>query len=156
MTKETAMHVKNRNFCTEETVLTIAFLQYIKAACSAYTLHNSSVIWLFRYWLAGPIEETFKSRVAHPTKATKLKESCSTSFSAIVEYLLKRFVTDGHIAVFDANIQNFKKGSLDTTDYAEQIWMKTLRERSAYSQEFLKSVLVEGVHRQICRTICQW
>lgn len=44
---------------------------------------------------------------------------------------------------------------MTATDYKHQLWMKTLRCRSVYTDNMVKSFFVEGVNKSICRTLRQ-
>lgn len=88
-------------------------------------------------------------------ETAKSKEGYLTLFSVIGNYLLKLFVTDDNVATVDADIRNLNQGSLTVIDYAQQLWMKTLRHGSVYNVKILKGLSVKGVHRSICGTLRQ-
>lgn len=106
--------------------------------------------------LTGDIEAVIKARIALPTEAAKSKKGCFTSFSAIVNYLVKRFPTNDNLATADTDIRNFKQSRLTKTDYSQQLWTKMLRFGFVYDEKVLKTLFVEGVHCLVCRTLCQW
>lgn len=83
------------------------------------------------------------------TETAKSKEGRLTSFYAIVNYLLKQFATEDNIATVEADIWDFRQGSLTATGYAQQLWKKTLTCGSIYNEKILKGLFVEGVHRSI-------
>lgn len=61
-------------------------------------------MWLFKHYLAVPIELVIKAHVVLPAETAKTQERCLTSYSAIVNSLLKRYATDDNIVAFDADI----------------------------------------------------
>lgn len=64
----------------------------------------SAVMWLLKQYLSGPVEAVSKARVGLPSETSKSKKGCLTSFSAIVNYVLKLFATEGNIAPVDEDI----------------------------------------------------
>lgn len=111
--------MKDQTSSGKDSLLVITSLQKFKAACDASNIHKGANMWLFKHYLAGPVEAVTKGRVALRTETAKSKERYLTLFSAIFSYLHKRFAKDDTITTFDTDIQNFKQDSLTATYFAE-------------------------------------
>lgn len=107
-----------------------SILQDFKAACDACDIRGKAAMLLFKNYLASSVEAVMNAPVELPTKTAKSKEGCLASFLAIVNNLLKHFATDDDNASVDANIRNFKQGSLTATKFSQQQWTKPLRRHS--------------------------
>lgn len=57
----------------------------------------------FNHYLTSPLEAAIKAGVELSAKAAKSKEGGLESFSAMVNYLIKRFATDDDITTVDAD-----------------------------------------------------
>lgn len=132
-TKKTAVQMRDRTFSGKDAVWTVVLLQDLKAAREACKIHEGTATWLFRPCLSGRVEALVKTRMALQTKTARSEEWCLASFSTMLNYLLKQFVTDENTAPVDTDIRNFKIGSLTSTEYSPQLWNMTLRCSSIYN-----------------------
>lgn len=113
-------------------------------------------MWLFKHYLSGPIEFVIKAGVAIPTETAKAHARRLTSYSTIVNYLLIRYRVHNNIVTIDTDIRTFKHKHMTVMDYAQQLWTKTHRCRSRFTENMLNGLFVEVNNRSICRTISQW
>lgn len=125
--EKTAAQMNDRTLSEKDFVSIIAFLQDFKTARNAYNIHENTAKRLFKHYLSYPVKAVIKARMTLPPETAKPKEGCLTLFSAIANYLLKRYSTDNNIGTVDANIRSFMLGSLTATDDAQQLWTKMLR-----------------------------
>lgn len=84
-------------------------------------LELAALVWssyfAFQALFSGHVEAAFKAQAELPKETVKFHEGCSPSILAIVKYLLTKFVADDKIATVEANIRDFKQGSMIATDY---------------------------------------
>lgn len=114
--------MRARTFSGKHLVAIITFLSDFKALNDAYIIQQGTDMWLFKNYLADPVEAVSKAQVAFRTQTAKSKEGCLASFSTIVKYPLKRSAMDDNITTVDANIRTFKQDSLVATEYAQEVW----------------------------------
>lgn len=69
-------------------------------------------MFLYKHQLFGFIAAVTKIHVELPTYTAKSKKGCLTSFLVIVNFLLKRFVTNDSVAAVEADTRGFKQSSL--------------------------------------------
>lgn len=75
-------------------------------------------MWPFKHCQSGAIEAVNKVYAALPIDTFKAREGCLSSYSAIVNYLLKPYAMDDDIAIVDVNIRTYKKQDMTATDFA--------------------------------------
>lgn len=148
--------MKDGTLSGKDLVSIIVFLLHLRTACYACNIIDGAAMWLFRNYLAGALEAVIKAQVGRPTENTNSKEGCITSFSAIVNYLLRWFATDYYIAKINADIQNTKQNIVTVSDYSQNLWKETLKGGSVYSKKILKGLFIESMHRSIFLTLHQW
>lgn len=81
-------------------------------------------MWPFKHYLKGSVESVMMTHVALPTRTVRTQGGCLKSYSAIINYLFKRYMTDENIATDhadDAKICAFKQESLMEADDAQQL-----------------------------------
>lgn len=106
--------------------------------------------------MSGPVVSVIKSLFSLPTRTAKAQEGCLALYSAIFNYLLKRYATKKNIATVDDDIQTFKQQDLTATDCAQKLWKKTLRYGSVHAKKILEGLFVEGANKSIRRALRQW
>lgn len=126
MTKTVPVEMKDRMVDGRDPVSIITFLQDLKAMCDACNVHEGAVLWLFKYFLSSPVKSVTKARVTLPTDTMKPQEGCLTNVLAVINFLIKRYATDNNIATVDGDIPIFRQETLSATEYAQQLWERTL------------------------------
>lgn len=64
---------------------------------------------LFKHYSCVPVETVIRERFALLTETIHGQKQCFTSYSTIVNYLLKRYASDVNNEMFDANISIFRE-----------------------------------------------
>lgn len=103
MTKRVAIEMKHGALGGENSVLIIAFLQNLKAACDCCNINERAGFGLIRHFLTSTVDAVIKCRVALPTQTVMAQEGCLTSYFAVANFLLKLYATDDYIAVIDGD-----------------------------------------------------
>lgn len=83
-------------------------------------------MWLFNQFLKGSIKAVVWVRVTLTHSANAYHKVSVESSSAIAQLLLKHYVTYDDIAEMDAEMHNFRQGSITAVGYAEELWTRTL------------------------------
>lgn len=122
-----------------------AFFQVFKLAGDPYGIHEGAAMWFWKELQKGPAEAAVKAQIALTSSANVYHERASKSYSAIVQFLLKRFVTDHNKAELNAEVRNLSQGSTTPAEYAKDRWTKTLRCQSVYDEKTVMALFVEGV-----------
>lgn len=91
ITRKTAVRMNERAFSGINQQLIIAFLQNFEVASRTCNTNERTAMWLFKHYISHPFEAVIKIGVALPTETAQSNEVCLTSFSKIVDHLLKRF-----------------------------------------------------------------
>lgn len=106
-------------------------------------------------YLDGSVKAVFKARMAIPKETARSKKRYLTSFSAIVNDLLKWLTTDENNAIVDVNIRSLKQNSLTVTDYVLRLRKRTLGGGCVYNEKVLNGLFFEGVYFFICQILRQ-
>lgn len=85
--------------------------------------------------------------MALPTVTAKSQQRGLMSFSAIVNYLSKRFPTDDNITIVNNDMRYSKLTSSTATNYTRPPYTKALRRQLVYEGKVLKGHFVEEVDR---------
>lgn len=118
----------------ENRMSVIAFLQKFKLAWDASGIHKGAAIWIFKHFFTDPAEASVKERVLLMSYANVNHDGVQISYSAIVEYLLKRCVKDYNIAKLNSELRDLGKRSMILAWYEKDWRSKTLRCGSAYDE----------------------
>lgn len=154
--KNVAVQMKDRTIDGKDPVSFNTFPKDFNATCDACNTHEGSTLWLFKHFITGPVGAVINAPVTLPMQTAKNQKGCLMSNSVVVNFLLKWHATDNNIAVVDEVIRQFRQGALSAADYARQLWTKSLRCGSVYTNNVLKGLFVEGINRSICRALRQW
>lgn len=111
MTKKVTMQMKDETFGGRDPVSIIGFLQDFRAACNDCSIVEGAALWLFKYFLADPVELDIKARVVLPAQASKAQKRCLTTYSATDNFLLTWYLTVENIAVVDGDFYQFRQGA---------------------------------------------
>lgn len=87
-----------------------AFLQEFNSACDACSIYEGAAMWLFRQFLTSPAEAAVKRQMTLLHSTNFLHEGPLKSYSAIVQFILKRHVTYENIARLDAEVCKLRQG----------------------------------------------
>lgn len=90
----------------------ITFLQEFKSACNSCSIHKSDTIWLFKQLLTGPAEAGVEACVISTISINVYHEVALKSYSSIVQFLLKRIVTDDNVAKLNTQVHNLRPRSM--------------------------------------------
>lgn len=102
-----------------------AFLQEFKSACYVRGIHEGAAMRLFKQYSTGPAEAAVKARDMLASSATFYHEGALKSNSAIVQYLLKRYVMADSIAELDAEVCYLRQVSVIPAEHTQKLRMKT-------------------------------
>lgn len=78
------------------------------------------------------------------------------SHSAIVQFLLKHYVTYDSIAKPDAEVQSRRQGSMASAEYAQELWTGTLGYGPVYDEKYVKVLPVEEVTHLLRKALRNW
>lgn len=74
-------------------------------------------------------------------------------YSTMVQFLLKRYVTDDNIAKMNAEVCNFRQGSVTPTEFTQELGTKTLSFDSVCNKKSLQDHFVEIATNRIRKTL---
>lgn len=95
----------DKHFYGRDSVSVIAFLLDFKASYHACNIDESVALWIFKDFLIEPVESVMKVREALPTKTARAQHGCLTTYSAIVNFLLKSYASNDNRAIVDSDMQ---------------------------------------------------
>lgn len=142
MAKKIAMQMMDRTFFGKDPTLVIAFLQKFKSSRNACKIDEIATMWLSKQFLTGPDDAAVKARITLRKSARFYHEGVLKLYSAIVQILLKRYVTDDNEAKLDAELQNLKERSICPVEYVQELWKAILSCRWVYNKKSLKALFV--------------
>lgn len=123
----------------------IAPWQEFKLSCDTCEIHKDEVMRLFKQYFIGAAEAAVNTRSTLSIIANFCHDARLKSYPAIFQFLLKRFVIYDCRAMLDAEVCNLRQKSMYRTEFAQELWTKTLRCVSIYDESFVKSLFVEAV-----------
>lgn len=98
MARKIAVQMKYRAFSGRDRISVIAFLQECKLAWHTFEIYKNTPMWLFKKFLTSPAEVAERALVTLASSADFYHKGILKSNSVIVQFILKRFVTDGNEA----------------------------------------------------------
>lgn len=113
--------MKDRTFSGEDPMLVIIFVQRVKSACNTCRFHESTAKWLFEQYLIGPVEAAMKVRVTSTSSATFYHQGALKSYLAIVQFLLKSYVTDDSVAKPEMGAPNIRQSLMAPAEYTQEL-----------------------------------
>lgn len=108
MAKKTANQMKDRRFSQKGAMSVITFLQTVKSSCDAYKINEGAVMWLFKQSLTKPAKAAVHSHVALTSSANTAYEGALRTYFDVVNFLLKRYVTESNIAAIANGVGSIK------------------------------------------------
>lgn len=90
-----------------------------------------------------------KARLPLSNTARLYRDGALKSYSANVQFLLKRCVTDDDIAELDTEVRDLRQESMAPVQCAQKLWTRTLICGSVYDEESLKAIFAEEVTHPI-------
>lgn len=154
--RKIALHMEDRIFSGKDSLSITAFLQGFKTACDSCSIHDNATLWLFKHHLTGPIEAVRKARVALSKETAGSKERRLASFSAIFNYLLRLFETDGNTATAHADTKKIEGCELDGSRLRAATIDKDVEVQSGYDERIVKGLFMECVQHSIWQKVRQW
>lgn len=76
-------------------------------------------MWLFKQYFTGLAEAAVKAKVTITSSAKCYHKGALKSYSAIVQFLLKQYVTDDNIAKLDAEVDSLREALMARAEYAQ-------------------------------------
>lgn len=89
-------------------------------------MHERAEIWLFNQFLPGSPEAALKAPAMRAGFTEHYHEGALKSYSAVVQFLQTRYVSDDNTKELDVEMRNIRQGSMSLTEYAQEHWLKTL------------------------------
>lgn len=86
--------MKDHTFSGQLFLSVIVFSQEFKSACDASEIHDNTALWLSKQYPIGPAGAVVTEQVTLPWFANFSCHVALRSSSDIVQFLLKRYVTD--------------------------------------------------------------
>lgn len=108
MAKKIAVQTEVCIFSEKNQMSAIAFLQELRSEYDTGGIQGGAAVWLFNQFSKGEAMAAVKVRVALESSANFHHEGAIKSYSSIVHFLLKHYVTDGNIARLDAVVRGHR------------------------------------------------
>lgn len=83
-------------------------------------------MWLFKQYLTDLAEASIKQHLTLWSSTSFYHKSALQSYSAIVRFLLKHYVTDNNIAKLEVRVRNLRQGLMKLAELPQELSAKTL------------------------------
>lgn len=123
-------------------------LQEVKSADDACRFHKDDAIWISKQVWVGPAEAMVRAQVSLSKPVIVYHEVALKSYSAIVQFLFKHYVTDGNIARLHADVRSVWQGLMAAVEYGQEQWKIILNYRSVSVVNLLRACSWKDVPAQ--------
>lgn len=154
--KKVAMQMKDQVFSGKDLISAINYLTEFKRECDSSRIPERAAVWLFRDFINERALAANEARMTLSCNDTKKHEVTITSYTEIVNQLLRCYTTDTPIAKADEKIHNFRQGLLALRDISQNLLDLTLRFSGVYNEQTLIGFLVEDIFLSIRSIMCRW
>lgn len=156
MTRKAAIQMKDRIFNGKDSLSLIVFLQDSKAARDTCNIYERAAMWVCKHYIGDPIGSIISTRVKLSAEISGTQDGCLMFSSAICSYVSKLYATEENIVMVYVDICTFKQQDITETYYIQNIWIKTIRWRSIYTDKVLNGLFIKVVNQSIRRALSRW
>lgn len=146
--------VKANYFYLTDPIMILSFLPDFQVYCNCNVNGSSQgvVVWLLLSFntqahIHWPQKQDPSTKETAEEEVQKAKDSTMTSYSLVVNYLLRTYATNENISKAESVIKFFKQGdSMTLVEYGNTLSGKKLRCDTVYQKRCIKSLFVEGLN----------
>lgn len=112
MAKKIVIQLKDGIFSGKNLMLIFAFLQELKSTCDVCRIHEHPAMCIFKQFLTCTVNAGVEKPVTLTRFVSFYHEGALKSYSAIVQFLLRRYVTNDNIAKLYVEVRDLRHGSM--------------------------------------------